>query len=241
MTRRMFVLVAGLQPDTVSRLAALFEKTRNEELIPVRRVQCPLGYTEEYVARLYERVAHELKERLPGSRDTLLGNASLTVLYVIRHMVNTLFKEVARVLKNVRAMYSVISEEVNGRDNRTCLLLPPKTFERGFLRVCEEVHNVIRNGEEPDQFRRRLKQVSSTLRVREGKYFVGERGLVFTCPAKATDRHGLAPIWEDESHHASCVIRGRLRFGVPFDPRFHYDCEVEDMKWDDRVDPTATS
>ena len=72
---------------------------RNEELIPVRRVQCPLGYTEEYVARLYERVAHELKERLPGSRDTLLGNASLTVPYVIRHMVNTLFKEVARVLE----------------------------------------------------------------------------------------------------------------------------------------------
>ena len=75
----------------------------------MRRVQCPLGYTEEYVARLYERVAHELKERLPGSRDTLLGNASLTVPYVIRHMVNTLFKEVARVLENVRAMYSVVS------------------------------------------------------------------------------------------------------------------------------------
>ena len=30
----------------------------------------------------------------------------------------------------------------------------------------------------------------------------------------------------DGKHESSCVIRGRLRFGVSFDPHFHYDCAV---------------
>ena len=37
-------------------------------------------------------------------------------------------------------------------------------------------------------------------------------------------RHGLAPVWGDADHELSCVVRGRLRCGASFDPRFHYDC-----------------
>ncbi len=262
----MFVVVAGLQPQTLWQLAGWFERTRNEELIPLRRLRCPHGYTKEYVARLYERVAHELKERLPDDRDTLLRNARLILLYADRidsceHAIfekfgvealiaplratgvvrmrtknergfaaNVLFKEIKRALKKVQAFFSVISEEVTNRDNRTCLLLPPKSFGHGFLKVCELVHAAVRSGEEPDDFRIRLKRLANSLPVKEGKYFVGNRGLVFKCPAKAAARHALAPFWEEGSHNASCVIRGRLRFGVSFDPRFHYDCEVSKTK-----------
>ena len=266
MKKRMFVVVAGLQPEILWQLAGLFEETRNEDLIPLRRLRCPHGYTEEYVARLYERVAHELKERLPSDRETLLRNASLTLLYADRvgasehaifgkfgvealiaplrvpgvvrmhtknereSVANVLFKEIERALRKVRAIFSVISEEITNRDNRTCLLLPPKSFGHGFWEVCEQVHAAVRSGEGADDFRIRIETLSNSLPVREGKYFVGHNGLVFKCPAKAAARHALAPLWEEGSHNASCVIRGRLRFGVPFDPRFHYDCEVSKRK-----------
>ena len=58
--------------------------------------------------------------------------------------------------------------------------------------------------------------------------FVGRRSLVFK-PAKA--QHGHPPPWDDDNdspsgHQDSCVIRGRIRLGVAFDPRLHYDCPL---------------
>ena len=260
MKRREFVVVAGLQPEIMSPLAAKFEK-RGGELVPLRGLRCPSSYTEEYVWRLYERVALELKQRESFARESLLRNANLTLLYVDRpeggddallekfgvealvvplgaldiertrtsnqmgHAVNRLIKTISQALARVRALRWAIGEEVTNRDNRTCLLLPPKAFGRGFQTVRKHVYAAARNGEGPDEIGRRLKQLRNTLPVKDRKYFVGDKGLVFICPAKAADRHALAPLWGDDSHNASCVIRGRLRFGVSFDPRFHYDCD----------------
>ena len=260
--RRTFVVVAGLEPDTIVQLASLFIEYREEELIPLKRIWCPNGYTEEYVSRLYQRVADELEKRLPRSRETLFRDVSLIVLYCDRsgtddrnllakfgvealiaplrssyteHMrtsnergysLNALYAEIKRTLKNTRAMLSVIHEEITNRDTRTCLLLPPKSFGNGFREVCKFVHTAVRSGTTPEDFRTRIKQFASTLPIEERKYFVGNRGLVFKCPAKAAARHALAPLWGQDSHNAACVIRGRLRFGAPFDPRFHYDCEI---------------
>ena len=260
MKRRDFVVVAGLQPEIMSRLATEFEK-RNEELVPLRSLRCPSGYTESYVSELYERVANELKKLVSPSRKTLFHNANLTLLYVDRperpddalldkfgvealpvplgalymaptrtsnqmgNVVNRLIKTIRQAMARVRALRWAIGEEVTNRDNRTCLLLPPKAFGRGFQTVRKHVYAAARNGEGPDEIGRRLKQLRNTIPVKDRKYFVGDKGLVFICPAKAADRHALAPLWGDDSHNASCVIRGRLRFGVSFDPRFHYDCD----------------
>ena len=244
----------------MSRLATEFEK-RNEELVPLRSLRCPSGYTEWYVSKLYERVAHELKKLISPSRETLFRNASLTLLYVDRpegtadalldkfgvealpvplgtlcmaptrtsnqmgNVVNRLIKTIRQAMASVGALRWAIGEEVTNRDNRTCLLLPPRTFGRGFQTVRKHVYAAARNGEGPDEIGKRLKQLRNTIPVQDRKYFVGDKGLVFICPAKAADRHALAPLWGDDSHNASCVIRGRLRFGVSFDPRFHYDCD----------------
>lgn len=252
-------MVAGLQTEVMSRLATKFEK-RDGELIPLRGLRCPDGYTEEYAGRLYERVANELKKLTSGNREGLLNDTTLTLLYVDRcergdgvlldrfgveallaplsvpesvrmrtpneigHVVNMLIKTIRQVLRRLRPLQSVILEEVTNRDNRTCLLLPPKTFGSRFQTVREQVYAAVRDGDDPDDFRTRLKRVSNSFPTARRNHFIGDRGIIFRSPAKA--RHGLAPIWEDGTHEPSCVIRGRIRFGMSFDPRFHYDCEM---------------
>ena len=60
---------------------------------------------------------------------------------------------------------------------------------------------------------------------RDGRHYEGSGRLVFMSPSKSGPRHGLAPVWGD-SHEPSCVVRGRLRFGASYSPRFHYDCPL---------------
>ena len=238
---------------------------RNEELIPLRGLQCPAGYTEEYVAKLYDRVANELKKLAPGNRENLLSQATLTLLYVDRPeggtdnlraifgveallsplgtlshaavrtrnergaLVNMLANRIRLAIQRVRPLQSAILEEVTNRDNKTCLLLPPKTFGSGFRAVQDKVFVAAKSGDDSDKFRKELELVSNSLaarKVKKQRCYVGDRGLVFRSPAKSGARHGLTPTWEDGMHESSCVIRGRLRFGVSYDPHFHYDCDV---------------
>ena len=144
--------------------------------------------------------------------------------------VKKLIGETKRALRQAEELLSVIAEEVTNRDNRTCLLLPPETFGEDFHGIRERIRDAAHNREDGNRFRESLNMLSGALRTSEGKYFVGDGGLVFKCPGKARARHGLAPLLDEGDHRSSCVIRGRLRFGVSFDPRFHYDCEIERKK-----------
>ena len=138
------------------------------------------------------------------------------------NVVGELIQGARRAIRHARLLLPTIHEDLNSRENKTCLLLPPKTFGRGFLQVRHRVRDAATSREDPRKFANSLK----TLNVdKSGKHYVGQGGLVYRSPSKAGPRHGLAPVWED-GHQPSCVIRGRLRFGVPFDPRFHYDCQI---------------
>lgn len=251
-------VVRSVRERWESQKAAKFEK-RDGRLIPLRGLRCPAGYTEEYVRRLYLRVATELKKLSSGNRERLLNDATLTLLYVERpergdlalldrfgveallaplrvpqnvpirtaneigHAVNMLMRTIRQALRRLRPLQTVILEEVTNRDNKTCLLLPPKTFGGGFQTVREQVYAAVRDGDGVDDFRTRLSRISNSFPTARRNHFIGDRGIVFRSPAKAIARHGLAPIWEEGTHEPSCVIRGRLRFGISFDPRFHYD------------------
>ena len=138
------------------------------------------------------------------------------------YVVGQLIRDARRAIRHARRMLPTIYEDLNSRENKTCLLLPPKTFGRGFSQIRRRVWDAAINREEPGKFARDLKTLDV---AKDGKHYVGQGGLVYRSPSKAGPRHGLAPVWEDD-HQPSCVIRGRLRFGVPFDPRFHYDCQM---------------
>ena len=154
--------------------------------------------------------------------------------------VNVLIREGRQMIGQARSLLAMIAEELTNRDNKTCLLLPRKNFGREIDEVFDCVRDVVLSGGDKKEFKRNLNRVSRLLRtVRTGKctYFVGQGGLVFRSPGKAGARHGLAPVWEDPDHESSCVIRGRMRFGVSYDPKFHYDCDVTEGR--DRCFPSC--
>lgn len=161
-----------------------------------------------------------------------LGQVALGTGNQKRMAANGLIREGKRALGKARKLLSIIAEEVSNRDNRTCLLLPPKNFGNGIDVVFDCVRDASLAGDESGEFKNRLRAVSRLLRTqRRGsrEYFVGRRGLVFRSRGKAGARHGLAPDWKSlGDHDASCVIRGRLRFGASYDPEFHYDCDIPD-------------
>ena len=139
-------------------------------------------------------------------------------------LVNRLIRATRSAINHARSALAVIAEEITNRANKTCLLLPPNTFGSEFDRVIDRVRDAARNREEQAQFRNILKGISRSLRRSDDRYFEGRGGRVFKSPGRA--RHGLAPSWGDGDHNSSCVIRGRLRFGASYSPRFHYDCDI---------------
>lgn len=138
------------------------------------------------------------------------------------HLVQQMIRAARRAIRHARKMLYAIDEELNGRENKTCLLLPPKTFGKDFQRVMNRVYEAAANSEDTRSFVESLK----SLRLhRDGRHYEGSGRLVFMSPSKSGPRHGLAPVWGD-SHEPSCVVRGRLRFGASYSPRFHYDCPL---------------
>ena len=147
-----------------------------------------------------------------------------------RRVVNALVRNGIQSVRKAARLLALIAEEVTNRDNRTCLLLPPKNS--GRTEVCDCVQNAVLERKEVNAFKEDLRRVCNSLAVqRGGKHtcFVGKRGLEFKSPGRHA-RHGCAPTWEEGEHNLSCVLRGRLRFGAPYDPSFHYDCSLAGVK-----------
>ena len=141
-------------------------------------------------------------------------------------LVNQLINEARGAMKHARSLFSVIGEEVTNRDNKTCLLLPPKTFGGPMQHIIDRVQKAGRKREDANVLKSNIEHISRSLPKHERRYFQGHGGLVFQTPAKTGPRHGLAPIWGDGNHNPMCVIRGRLRFGASYNPKFHYDCQI---------------
>lgn len=145
------------------------------------------------------------------------------------YAVNELVKEGYKAFVYAKKLLNVISEEITNRDNRTCLLLPYKSFGKDINIVFDYVRSSALDKIQSDKFRDDLRRFAKQLpKAREGhrEYFRGKNRLVFKSPSKSGMRHALAPVWNDLAHNASCVIRGRLRFGAPYAPDFHYDCDI---------------
>ena len=137
--------------------------------------------------------------------------------------------EAVNAFRGAKRLLAVIAEEVSRRDNNTCLLLPPKNLGKASAAVIRCVQEAASSARDGDGFKKQIEIVAQSLETaRQDKrtYFVGKHGLVFRGPSKARARHGYAPTWEEAGHAKQCVLRGRLRFGAPFDPSFHYDCDV---------------
>lgn len=255
--------VVGVPPEIKDQFGMAFSKLASKELVKLAVLSSyslGLEYTEEYADDVYNRIVYKLKGHGSASRESLLANINLIVLFLQRSdgsddvwfnkfgveafvtsmlvpqvadmavhtrgqrgsVVNRLINDARSAIRHAKRMLHMIHEDLNGRENKTCLLLPPKTFGRGFIQVRRRMQGAATNREDPSRCAKSLK----TLQIaKSGKYYRGDGGLVYRSPSKAGPRHALGPVWQDD-HEPSCVIRGRLRFGAPYDPRFHYDCEI---------------
>ena len=142
-----------------------------------------------------------------------------------RSLVNGLVSQSIQLLRNARVVLRSLAQEMTNRDTRTCVLLPRANFGVEFEKVKECVQGAVANRDSAGTFDAQLRAVAARLPKGEAGRFRSGR-LVFRAPAKAGARHGLAPLWDTKGHNDRCVIRGRIRFGVPYDPEFHYDCEL---------------
>ena len=140
--------------------------------------------------------------------------------------VNVIHGEAAEALRHARSLLQVIGEEVANRDNRTCLLLPQRNFGDDFSAIAECVHRATEHRIGVEEFRTQLVAVARGLKKSNRGNFKGRADMVFRAPPKAGLRHGVSPTWTALGHKLSCVVRGRIRFGAPYDPKFHYDCET---------------
>ena len=132
-------------------------------------------------------------------------------------------------LRHAGVLLGIIAKEVGDHDNITCLLLPRKNFGRKALAIWNCVHEASARRRSGDEFFRTLRLLANSISSRRkgnNRYFVGKNKIVYQSPPKAQDRHGCAPGWDTSGHDTTCVIRGRVRFGVSFDPHFHYDCDL---------------
>ena len=146
------------------------------------------------------------------------------------YLLNKLVEKCKLTIERSHKRLSVIAEEVNNKDNRTCLLLPPRNFGKDMEKVYRCVREATVEDLNESEFKRRIKSVARSLpQKRKGTktFFVSSKGLVFESPAKAGPRHGMAPGWDSEDHNDSCIVRGKVRFGVSYDQRFHYDCSLK--------------
>ena len=146
----------------------------------------------------------------------------------VGQVIDVLLRESERALAAARGLMAVIDEELNQRRNRTCLLLPKHNYGKYFGGVMACVRDAAKRRLSEVEFRERIRQVAGKLPKDSKRRYIGRKDLVFE-PAKA--QHGRAPLWGDDEetpgeHVDSCVIRGRVRFGVPFDPKVHYDCKL---------------
>ena len=135
-------------------------------------------------------------------------------------------------LSKAKKLLQVIWRQVN-QTGKTPLLLPRQNFGKDMDTVFKCVQDAALQGYSAKEFEKEIKGVSGRLpksklkSKNDGRWFFKKRnGLIFKIPNRRA-RHAVAPLWEECEHAPSCVIRGRLRFGAPYAPNFHYDCITE--------------
>lgn len=256
MSRELLVVVAGIPPIADRFTNVFTQRTKDEHVrrFTWLTLDWSTSYNETYAIALYNRLADHLPklgERIPedlnlvllyfdkcdGSHRYLIeqfGVEALVLPIAIpntpsslldtrnqrNRFVNAMIRNIRQALNPVQALLNVVNREVTSGDRTTWLLLPPKTFGDDIQKNIARAHAAARRG--ASDFREEIKRVYRS--IPRSKYYQS-RGCEFR-PADRHARHGVPPSWKEHGHRPSCVIRGRLRLGVPYDPGFHYDCII---------------
>lgn len=143
---------------------------------------------------------------------------------ISKNVLVSAFKEaVAKVTRSILALRKELTE----RDNRTPLLLPVKNFHSKALvieleslqqKLASESERLVAVAESVNSIEQRHPPRRGDYSNR--RFYVDDRNVEFHPPGSA--RHAFART--QLGHQVSCLLSGRRRLGVPYDPVFHYDC-----------------
>ncbi len=140
---------------------------------------------------------------------------------------NEIATSIKRVVRRGEKVLSAVYNQVNSNDNQTPFLLPERNFDSS--KIGELARSVGTIALEDNDVFEAVKNLVATFKAQNPRVkgpnnrdsFRNKRNLLFQGPGSA--RHGFANSVSKE-HKKQCLIRGRIRFGAPYDPRFHYDC-----------------
>ena len=212
----------------VEQLKQSEPRDRNTLLRNVRLVLLYLDKRDGSEPHLYSQFGSEALVIPFGASE--VWNQPLQTPNQKNRAISLLVQEGKSALRHASNLLSIIASEVADHDNITCLLLPPRNFGEKAVAIRTCVHDASAKLGSGDEFSRNIRAIADSIaRRRQGekRYFVGRNGIVYQSPPKARDRHGNAPGWDTKGHNTTCVIRGRVRFGVSFDSSFHYDCDLK--------------
>ena len=140
---------------------------------------------------------------------------------------------VAGIVDNLSERVRCVRDALSGA-SFSPLLLPVRNFRSPVVgQIIADLFNELGTAEDPRTMisaavqamlaRHPVRQIIGTHRNRY-KYFEDDHRLRFKSPGR--NRHGMARSGGD-GHQPSCFLGSRVRFGGPFDPLFHYDCDYE--------------
>lgn len=212
--------------DELRRLDCREGRSRHDLMEDVNLILLYLGRDEDRTSAAFEKFGVEsFVTSISPTAETRYSKPNER-----RQATNILVQDSIRALRHAQTLFGAIAEQVRARDSSTPLLLPMKNFGGGIDRLLESMREAMLDRHENDrQFRSRIAKIARRIpssRRDDRNCFTGRSGQTFTGLRKGGPRHGVSPGWTDCGHELSCIIRGRLRFGVSYDPRFHYDCDV---------------
>lgn len=155
----------------------------------------------------------------------------------VKNASNKIVKNLRKAIRKCEEVLPAIAKEINSNDNRTPLLLPVRNYGTKEIRkLAKNVSEAVRERDPYVAVRTAAKKFENdhprvTYKKSILKHFINGKGVIFQSPGRdrhgfkrpGRDRHG-APSLFGNDHHESCLVRGRLRLGAAYDPRFHYDC-----------------
>ena len=173
-------------------------------------------------------------------QETLISNIQVSQLPIwdlrspnrCRQAINVIGREARKAIRVGEEVLSIIKKYVTSNQNKTPLLLPFNNFDESeMIRLRDGIIAAANSTNPRDALRATLRTFEG--KVRKVKFetdqflsFSNKNGLIFRRPTAAHGDSGTL----GEGHNVECQIRGRLRFGVTINPRFHYDCVQEKGK-----------
>lgn len=141
--------------------------------------------------------------------------------------INTLLGMIAEAVPQLIRAVGAVRSELEGRRNRTPLLLPLRNFSSRQLEIsiARLAGELPRAASPHDLVREACAEIEAQHPYQPKgplKGFIDEAQIVFKSPGR--DLHGAVWANHNGTHNVSCKLNGLFRLGGPITRGFHFDC-----------------